>query len=374
MLRAFLTYLYKDKVFFIALILAVFSMFFITPSLDYVTYIKWDVLIIMMTLMIAVAGLYETHFFDYVATKLIMHFKSIKWIGLVIILLTFFLAMFLTNDAVLLTLIPFTLFITLYTGTKKHAIIIIILQTIAANMGSALTPMGDPQNIYLYAYYDIPFNDFIMMTFPIALMGLMLVTLSALILIPHQRCELNITPPKVKVSKIVLYILLLLNALLTVLRLVNPWITIILTIALTFIFFKHLFKRVDYHLLLTFVCFFIFTGNISQFEIFNSVFDSVLNSHRAVYFSGLLTSQLISNVPASVLLSTFTNPTYAKALLQGVNVGAMGTLIGSLASLISFKYVLSHLKSESKKYLFFYTIISMIFIFIISLMLIIINY
>ncbi|PKK93664.1 MAG: anion transporter [Tenericutes bacterium HGW-Tenericutes-6] len=365
-MRRFSAYLFKDKVFVVAMILAILSMFFIPPSLAYVNYINWKVLIIMMTIMIAVGGLYETHFFDYIATKLVMRFKSIKWIALVLILTTFFLAMFLTNDAVLLTLIPFTVFITIHTGTKKYAVMIIILQTIAANMGSALTPMGDPQNIYLYAFYDIPFHTFLSMTFPISLIGFILIVCTSLLTIPNQSCDLNIVPPNVQISKIFLYLLLLINALLTVLRLVHPWMTLAITLIMTFIWFRHLFKKVDYHLLLTFLSFFIFTGNLSQMDILDGLFQSVLQSETSVYFSGLLLSQFISNVPASVLLSTFTDLSYAKALLQGVNVGAMGTIIGSLASLISFKYMIEHYKSDVKRYLLYYSLISLLFITIIT--------
>ena len=196
-MKAILKYLYRDKVFVIAFIFAVISMFFITPSAAYLDYINYKVLIIMFTLMIAVAGIYETHFFDFIATKLVLHFKSIKWIGLVIILVTFFLGMLLTNDAVLLTLVPFTIFVTKHTKQEKYAVLIIILQTIAANMGSALTPMGDPQNIYLYAFYDIPFGEFLKTTAVITVSGFILVSLTAMIKIKHQDCELNIAAPNV---------------------------------------------------------------------------------------------------------------------------------------------------------------------------------
>ena len=359
-------YLYRDKVFVIAFIFAIISMFIITPSSQYFSYINYKVLIIMFTLMIAVAGFYETHFFDYVATKLVIHFKSIKWIGLVIILTTFFLAMLLTNDAVLLTLVPFTIFITKHTKTEKYAVIIIILQTIAANMGSALTPMGDPQNIYLYAYYDIPFQAFIMVTLPITVMGFILVSSTALIKIPKISCELNIVAPTVNFKKLFLYSLILVNALLSVLRIVPEFYTLGITIILTLIYGRHLLKRVDYTLLLTFISFFIFTGNLGQMDFIKNSIEGLLDSSVSVFFTGIITSQFISNVPAAVLLSTFTRHEFWPPLLQGVNIGAMGTIIGSLASLITFKYILREYPNETKNYLITYTILSIIFITIIS--------
>lgn len=360
-------FIIKDKVLMIAWICAIISMFFVIPSKDYLTYINFKVLIIMFSLMLAVAGIYETHFFDFIATKLIEHLKSIKWIGLVIIIVTFFLGMLLTNDAVLLTLIPFTIFITKHTKKEKYAIIIIILQTIAANMGSALTPMGDPQNIYLYTFYDIPFNDFLEVTSVITLSGFILITITALLKIPNESCELNITAPTIEWKKFFLYLLILINALLNVLRIVPEIYTLYITILLGLSYGRHLFKKVDYQLLLTFLAFFIFTGNLGQITYIKEAISQLLNSRISVFFTALVTSQVISNVPAAVLLSTFTKPLYWQPLLQGVNIGSMGTIIGSLASLITFKYVIRDYRNQVKTYLLNYSIISIIFILIISL-------
>ena len=362
----------KDKVFLIALIFAVISMVIIPPSKAYLGYINSKVLIVMFTLMIAVAGMYETHFFDFIATKLVIRFVSIKWIALVIILVTFFLGMFLTNDAVLLTLVPFTIFVTRHTKQEKYTIMIIILQTIAANMGSALTPMGDPQNIYLYAFYDIPFTDFLAATFPITIMGFILLISTTLIKIPHRSCELNLVAPQVSWDKVLLYSLFLINALLSILRIVELWTTLGVTIILALLYGRHLLKRVDYHLLLTFTAFFIFTGNLAQMDILQGLTSQFLNNQQSVYFTGLAFSQLISNVPAAVLLSTFTDRLYWQSLLQGVNVGSMGTIIGSLASLISFKYILKDDRGHLKTYLINYTVICLIYITIITVFLFII--
>lgn len=365
-MQKILAYFLKDKVFMIAFLCAIISMFIIPLNRGYLGYINYKVLIIMFTIMIAVGGLYETHFFDYVATKLVLHFRSIKWIAFVIIITTFFLAMLLTNDAVLLTLVPFTIFVTKHTHTQKHALTIVMLQTIAANMGSALTPMGDPQNIYLYAFYDIPFSDFLSVTFPITVMGFLLITGSTLILIPHLNCELNLKPPVVEKHHLIIYTLILLNALLGVLRVVPILYTLIITVILTVVFGRHLIKRVDFLLLLTFTSFFIFTGNLSQMTLIKESVESLLNSRLSVFFSGLFVSQFISNVPAAVLLSTFTSKDYWQALLQGVNIGAMGTIIASLASLITFKYVIREFPGHMKKYLIKYSVLSVIFIIIIS--------
>jgi len=368
-MKSFNKFFIKDKVFLIAFILAIISTFFVPISTNYLEYINFKVLIIMLTLMIAVAGFYETHFFDYVATKLILRFKNIRWIGIVIIMTTFFLSMLLTNDAVLLTLVPFTIFITRHTNHHKEAIIIIILQTIAANLGSALTPMGDPQNIYLYAFYNINFIEFIQTTFPITFFGFILILFTGLNMIKNEKAEHNIIDHKIRFEKLLIYILLLINALLIVLRVIDMYYSLVITLLITIIFSRHLLRKVDYPLLMTFFSFFILTGNLSQIAFIKELIDGLLNSYTSIYFTSLLTSQLISNVPAAVLLSTFTSPIYYKALLQGVNVGSMGTIIGSLASLISFKYIIKEYKNDIKIYLFKYSIISIIYILIITLIL-----
>lgn len=365
-MRNFLHYFIKDKVFIIAFVFAIISCFFIPPSLDYISYVNFKVLIIMFTLMIAVAGLYEANVFSFIAIQLVSKFYSIKWIGLIIVLSTFFLGMWITNDAVLLTLVPFTLFVTKQTQQERYALIIVILQTIAANMGSSLTPMGDPQNIYLFAYYDIPFMTFIATMLPITITGLILLTLSSLILIPNIPCHPITVAPKIGSKKVIIYLLIFLNALLTVLKIIPEWYAFGITLILTIPFSIHLLKKVDYTLLLTFFSFFIFTGNMGQLTIIKSFVSNLLNSNISVYFTGLITSQFISNVPASVLLSTFTDRIYWKPLLQSVNVGAMGTLLASLASLITFKFVVKDFPNQGKTYIKTYTLLCVIYVIIIT--------
>lgn len=365
-MQKFMQYLFKDKVFIIAFVFAIISCFFIPPTWAYVSYVNFKVLIIMFTLMIAVAGLYEANVFSFIAIQLVSKFYSIKWIGLVIVLSTFFLGMWITNDAVLLTLVPFTLFVTKQTQQERYALIIVILQTIAANMGSSLTPMGDPQNIYLFAYYDIPFMTFIATMLPITITGLILLTLSTLILVPNIPCHPITVAPKIGSKKVFIYLLIFINALLTVLKVIPEWYALGITLILTVPFSIHLLKKVDYTLLLTFFSFFIFTGNMGQLTIIKSFVSTLLNSNISVYFTGLISSQLISNVPASVLLSTFTERIYWKPLLQSVNVGALGTLLASLASLITFKFVVKDFPNQGKTYIKTYTLLCVIYVIIIT--------
>lgn len=360
-------YIFRDKVLLISSFIAVITMCFIPPQISYLSYMNWRVLIIMFSIMIAVAGFYETHFFDFVATKMVIHLKNIKWIALSLVWVTFFLAMLLTNDAVLLTLIPFTLFITKHTGQEKSAIYIIIFQTIAANMGSALTPMGDPQNIYLYQYYQLDFNAFLDVTKVITILGFLLVTLSVSLFIKSAHVTLNLAAPSVRFNKIGIFIIILMNVLFGILRFYSILYVMGVTLFLSLLFSRHLIKKVDYRLLFTFVFFFIITGNIAEMPFIAPLLRSITQSPQHVFFSGILLSQMISNVPAAILLSQFTHFDFWKELLMGVNVGALGTLIASLASLISFKYIINERPMDVKSYLIKYTFFSIIFMTLITL-------
>ena len=377
MMKKILRFFWKDKVFLIAFTLAVVSCFFIPPNPGYLGYVaqNYRVLVIMFSLMTAVAGLYEANFFSFVAINLVSKFYSIKWIALVIVIATFVFGMWVTNDAVLLTLVPFTLFVTKQTGQQKHALLIVILQTIAANMGSALTPMGDPQNIYLYSFYNIPFATFIRSMAPITITGFILLVATTLLLIPNTPCHPITVSPKVAWKRLALYGVVFTNALLCVLRVYEgrEYIALIVTLVLILPFASHLFKKVDYTLLLTFFSFFIFTGNMSQLTQVKDFVATLLNTDASVYFTGLITSQFISNVPASILLSTFTDAQFWRPLLQGVNVGSMGTVLGSLASLITLKFVLKDFPNQGKTYLKIYTVICVVYIIVITAVLFLVN-
>jgi Na+/H+ antiporter NhaD/arsenite permease-like protein len=361
-----LTYFWKDKVMIIAAIAAIFTMFFIPPSISYLGYFKIKVLVCMFGLMIAVGGMYEENFFTVVAIKLVKHFQTVKSIAMVIVLTTFTLGMLITNDAVLLTLIPFSIFVMKEIKQEKQIILLVILQTLAANLGSALTPMGDPQNIYLYTKFNIPFVSFMQSMIPITLTGLILIIATTLLLFPKIRVEPVHHVAYVNDKKLVVYFIIFMVTILCILGFLNDYVALFFILISTLLFNKKLFIRVDYNLLLTFSMFFIFTGNISQIEMVKNIGAQLLNSSTSVYFMGLGVSQLISNVPAAVLISTFTPTIYIHDLLQGVNVGAMGTIIASLASLISYKFVLKDYPKQYVRYLLIYSVICIIYIGIIT--------
>lgn len=359
------TFIFKDKVFLIAFIFALFSIALNFNFDMYPGYINYKVLIVMFGLMLSVAGMTDQHLFSFIAVKMVKHLRDMRMIALIIIIVTFFLGMLITNDAVLLTLVPFTLFVTSKINRHKEALIIVILQTLAANLGSALTPMGDPQNIFLYTNYDIPFWVFISKTAVISLTGFILLILTVFVIFKTDSVVPIVEEPNIKDYRIFVYFAMFLIAILTVLSVIPSLYALLIIVILGLIFGKKQFLKVDYHLLLTFMMFFIFTGNLSQNNIVAGFLSGLLNSRDQVFFTGFFVSQFISNVPATVLLSAFTDSAYLLDLLQGVNVGAMGTIIGSLASLITLKFVLKLYPERFKEYMLKYTIICLIYIIVI---------
>ena len=359
-------FFWHDKVFLIASSLALLSLFFFPPTLTTIKAINFDVIIIMFSLMLAIAGMGEANLFTKIAISLTSRVYTIRYVGLIIVVSTFFLGMWVTNDAVLLTLVPFTLIVMRQTNSERYSLVIVIMQTFAANMGSALTPMGDPQNIYLYQLYELEFSEFMKATWQITVTAFVLILLTTYFLLPNTFIKPVMVEPKLDRKKLVVEIILFIVVLLVMLRVITAFWALAAAIVITSVFYPHLFKKVDYQLLLTFMSFFIFTYNISQFQPLIDLSSRLLNSGVNVYLSGLLFSQFMSNVPASVLLSTFTSKAYWRYLVRGVNVGAMGSIIGSLASLITLKFVLKEFPGEGKNYLKLYTLLSIVYIIVIS--------
>lgn len=372
-MKALLHYFWRDKVFVIAMTFAAISLCFFPPTLDTLKAINPNVLVIMFSLMIAVAGMTEANLFSKIAIFLTSKFFTVRYVGLVIIIATFFLGMLLTNDAVLLTLVPFTLFVMRQTENTRYSLTIVILMTFAANMGSALTPMGDPQNIFLYQYYELGFGEFLAATFPITTSAFVIIVTVTCALLPNHFIKPVMISPKVDHRRVTVGLVIFGLVLLLIIRLIPPWVVFGGAFLLTIILYPHLFKKVDYPLLFTFVAFFILTHNLSSWPWLMEKTQVLLGKPWSVYFSGLGFSQVMSNVPAAVLLATFTEKTYWRFLLQGVNVGSMGSIIASLASLITFKFVLKEFPGQMKSYLQLYTTLGLIFMGLITLILVITN-
>ncbi len=326
--------LQKEKVLVIAAIAAVVSMFFVPPTMAYIDYIDVRVLCLLFSLMAVVAGFQSCHVFEALAQKMLAGEKKLRTIGWVLVALPFFTSMLITNDVALITFVPFTMLVLKMVGAEKEAALIVVLQTVAANLGSMATPFGNPQNLYLYANYNMTGSEFFGTVLPLTLVSLVALWFCGYMVSGHG-IQVNFSGKACIHNKVKLgvYIVLFILCLLAVLRIAPYWaVTAMVAIALL-VLDRKLLLKVDYALLLTFICFFIFAGNMGEISAVQNFLAGIMEKNALL--TAALSSQVISNVPAAVLLSEFTEN--GRALLAGVNIGGLGTPIASLASLISLK-------------------------------------
>ena len=350
----------RESVLIIAAGLAILSAFFVPPNEGYLAYIDFYVLGILFCLMIVVAGLMKSGVFEYISARLLRRFRSPKAIICILVHCVFFSSMFVTNDVALILFVPLT--IGLFgmgagsAGPMRGKLIhVIVLETLAANLGSMLTPIGNPQNLYIYSFYTMDIMDFFAIVLPIGALGYGVIL--CLTLLPKGSGappDAAGEPPVLagKKSLILYYAALFALCILTVVRVLEYTMCVLLVLAGTLLIDRSLLKKVDYALLLTFFAFFIFVGNIGRIEAIQTLLSDVL-AHR-VFLTGVVSSQLISNVPAAMLIAQFTND--ARDVLLGVNVGGQGTLIASLASLISFKFYAKSEGARPMRYLGIFTL------------------
>ena len=326
-------------------LLALLSCFIVTPDRQYIGYINSRVLAILFCLMLIVAALSRIGSFNVLTNKLLSKVKTLRGISLLMSLMAFFMSMFLTNDVSLVTLVPFAIMVLEPFGENRKLMYTLIIMTVAANLGSMLTPIGNPQNLYLYEQYKIGLGEFLYLMLPYSLLSLAIVVTLTFILIRETK-EL----PKVakqfdehiSLMKLLIYIALFIFNILTVVGVVHYLVSLLVTMVVMMILDRRSFLKVDYNLLLTFVFFFILIGNIGRMEAVTGTLSGLVSRNPVP--AAILSSQIISNVPAAMLLSAFTKD--GKALIIGTNLGGLGTLIASMASLITYRFHASFSKNN----------------------------
>ncbi len=349
-----INYFKKEKVLSIALFLGFVSCFFIHLDRKYLDYIDMRVLALLFCLMLLVKGFQSVGLLDLMIVKMFGQVRSTHSMCRTLILICFFLSMIMTNDVALITFVPFAILALKRCGQEKLTIRVVVLQTMAANLGSMLTPIGNPQNLYLFSTSGMSAAAFFRTMLPLAAVSLLLL-MAAAFLLPNEEVQMHeehvaSALPKRETG---IYSGLFLINLLVVFRLISWVPAIIITIAAILLLHRRqLLMQVDYALLLTFVGFFVFVGNIGRIPAVSTAIAQILNG-REILVSALF-SQFLSNVPAALLLSGFTN-NFA-GLLVGTNVGGLGTLIASMASLISYKQYAESENSEKGKYLLTFTL------------------
>lgn len=381
----------KETVCCIAFLLAVISIFFVSPSKNYISYIDFRVLALLFCLMAVVRGFSSIGVFTRLGTMLLHKVHSLRTLAALFVFLCFFFSMLITNDVALITFVPFTILVLSMADQRQALIPVIVLETIAANLGSMLTPLGNPQNLYLYMISGLSIGAFVRIMLPYSFVSAILLLIFILFL-PKDTVSTataantanstntvtasntsNVICEAVKARKnsrilFAFYLILFLLCLLTVLHILPYQILFFLVLTGFLLLDYRVLKDVDYFLLLTFLCFFIFIGNMKQISLVHELISKLLVHHEVLM--GIGASQIISNVPAAILLSGFTDD--YSALLIGVNLGGLGTLIASLASLISFKFYTNSNGSDTRRFLGIFTLYNVIFLgvlFVLSLIL-----
>lgn len=358
----------KEAVLSVAILLAVISAFFIHPDKEYIEYIDFRTLAILFCLMAVMAGLQKIGLFGYVAEKLLEKVNHIRGLVFILIMLCFFSSMLITNDVALITFVPFTFIVlNMILGERAEKLIVpvVVMQTIAANLGSMLTPIGNPQNLYLYGKTSMNFGSFILFMLPYTLVAFALLTGWSL-LFPYKgkkKFELqlkgNISLVNYK-KQLIVYAILFILCILTVAHVLPYEATLLIVLIVVFVMDKSVLREVDYALLFTFIGFFIFIGNMGRVPVFNAFIQTIIDGNEVI--TSVVASQFMSNVPAALLLSGFTNQ--YELLIVGTNLGGLGTIIASMASLISFKYIGKEYKHLRGKYMLYFTVANILFLLV----------
>ncbi|MBE6926323.1 MAG: citrate transporter [Ruminococcaceae bacterium] len=346
----------------IAMFAALITCFFIPPDKAYIDYFDVKTLTCLFCVLAVVCALKNINFFYMLAKKLIQVFRNARICILALVYITFIGSMLIANDMALLTFLPLGTYVMTTTGKNKYMAFTFIMQNIAANLGGMLTPFGNPQNLYLYTKFQIPTMEFMgIMVWPF-LIAIGLITLCCLIFVKPEPFELKDEKLRLPAGRSIAYIALFALAIAIVFRSIPYQLGLVVIPIVLLVMDRKALKMVDYPLLLTFVFFFIFSGNMARIPAVRTLFSGLLNKNT--FLVSVLSCQFISNVPSAILLSQFTSN--YKALLLGVNIGGVGTLIASLASLITFREYSHHNKGKTGYYILLFSAFNFAFLIILS--------
>lgn len=366
-MKRVVSFIKKETVLLAAWVLALISAFFVKPSGEYLGYIDFRSLGILWSLMVIMQGLKQNGVFSFVGMRLLAKTRKVWQLSAVLIFLCFFCSMFITNDVALITFVPFAVMMLQSCKKEELMIPVIVLQTVAANLGSMLTPIGNPQNLYLFGVSQMGVGEFVRFMLPYTILsGVLLIVCICFLKGKSDPVDAAISEKELltnergRVEKACVYTGLFVLSLFVVGRVLDYRYMVAIVFAVVFFMEKKTIFHVDYSLLLTFVGFFIFTGNMGKIQTVSNLLQQVIQGREVAL--GVLISQCISNVPATLLLSGFTEE--YKKLLLGVNIGGLGTLIASMASLISYKIFANTCNKEKGRYFIHFTMINIVFLIV----------
>lgn len=346
-----------EAVLCISLAAALLSALLVPPDAAYLSYIDLRVLCLLLALMAVVQGFVQCGLFRLLAERLLSGERTLRALCLLLVLLPFFVSMLVTNDVALIALVPFTFFLLRQAEAEALGVRVCVLQTVAANLGSMATPIGNPQNLYLHARYALTAGQFFGVVLPLALVSLVALAVTAVLSAPPRgRVHVTFAEPAriADPRRLAAYAALFLLCLAAVFRLVHYAVAAAAALLLLLLLDRPLLRRIDYGLLLTFCCFFVFSGNLGRIPAVRALLESLLD--RSTLLCAAAASQCISNVPAAILLSGFTGDW--QGLLAGVNIGGLGTPVASLASLISLRLYLKEPGARARRFLSVFTLVN----------------
>lgn len=359
-LKKVLRFIKNETVLTISAVLAAASCFLVPPDREYLGYINAETLVVLFCLMAVMAGLRELGVFGRIARGLLRSLGGERALIAVLLALCFFGSMVITNDVALITFVPLAIMLLDMEHRDDLLCLTVALMTVAANLGSILTPIGNPQNLYIYSVSGLSLGEFTLAMLPYAALSAAMLAVSVPLLYKNSPVDFELEDDDRQISRLDLAFFLALFALcvLSVAKLVSIWVLLpVVTVCVAARSWRLLLK-IDYSLLLTFVCFFIFIGNMGRFEPFRRVILSILEGRELPVAAAL--SQVLSNVPTALLLGGFTNEW--RGLLAGVNIGGLGTLIASMASLISYKQLAHRAPERKGRYLAVFTAVNLVFL------------
>ncbi len=353
----------------IAMVAALITCFFVPPDEAYWGYFDVKTLTCLFCVLAVVCALKNIQFFYMLAKQIVRLFKNARLSILALVYITFIGSMLIANDMALLTFLPLGLFVLTSTGKGKYMAFTFIMQNIAANLGGMLTPFGNPQNLYLYTKFQIPTGEFMTIMAPPFILSVALITLCCIIFVKPEPLVLKEEKLQLPVARTVIYLLLFILSIAIVFRGIPYWIGLIVIPAVLIFMDRKALKAVDYPLLLTFVFFFIFSGNMARIDVVRNFFSFLLQKSTLLF--SVASCQVISNVPSAILLSQFTEN--YRELLLGVNIGGVGTLISSLASLITFREYTNQNKGTTGRYILLFSAFNFAFLIILSAVMLLIQ-
>ncbi len=346
-----LGFIAKNTVMMVALLAALVTSFLVPPDREYLGYFDFKTLTCLFSVLAVVCALKNIRFFYILARKIVQCFKNTRYSILALVYITFIGSMLIANDMALLTFLPLGYLVLMTTGEKRYMAFTFVMQNIAANLGGMLTPFGNPQNLFLYSKFNIPAGEFMVIMLPLFILAVTLITLCCFIFVKSHPLQIREEPVYLPKGKTVLLLALFGFSIAIVFRGIPYWTGLIIIPGVLLFVDRKALKDVDYPLLLTFVFFFIFSGNMARIEIVREFFSGLMEKSTLLF--SIMSCQVISNVPSAILLSQFTDN--YRELLYGVNIGGVGTLISSLASLITFREYVNHNPDKSRSYILIFS-------------------